>query len=62
MKSPYFAYAMIWVATSAATITAIVVTKSAIPLWAMIIPTLISIKGNTSDGGSESNESARAES
>lgn len=42
----WFAYACIWIATAAAVIFAIHATESAVPLWAMILPALISIKKN----------------
>lgn len=40
----YFAYAMAWISTGIATATAVYVTKSAVPLWAMFIPVMISVK------------------
>lgn len=40
----YIGYAAAWIATSAAVITGIVVTKSLIPIWAMLIPATLSIK------------------
>lgn len=42
-KWAYIAYGCIWMATSAAVITVIIVTKSLAPLWALIIPGCISL-------------------
>lgn len=39
----YFAYAMAWLSTGIATGIAVYVTKSAVPLWAFLIPAMISI-------------------
>ena len=40
----YFAYAMAWISTGIATVTAVYVTTSAVPLWAMMIPATLSVK------------------
>jgi len=42
-KWAYIAYAMAWLSTGLAVSIAIYITKSATPLWAMLIPTFISI-------------------
>ena len=47
----YFAYAMAWISTGIATATAVYITKSATPLWTMLIPAMISIKSNDSKIG-----------
>lgn len=39
----WFAIAMIWVSMSIAVSIAMYITKSATPLWAMIIPTFLDI-------------------
>lgn len=39
----YIGWGIAWISTSAAVCVAIVVTKSSLPLWAMFIPTFISI-------------------
>ena len=40
----YIGYVAAWIATSAAVITGIIVTKSLMPLWAFIIPGGISLE------------------
>lgn len=42
-KWGYIGYAMAWFATGAAVVMAIYVTKSADPIWFMIIPGCISV-------------------
>ncbi len=42
MKNAAIAYALIWISVAFAISVAIYVTKSAIPLWALIFPGLIS--------------------
>jgi hypothetical protein len=39
----WVAYAMVWLSTSIAVSVAIYFTHSAMPLWAMLIPTIIDI-------------------
>ncbi|HCL4447103.1 TPA: hypothetical protein N2D16_002708 [Clostridium botulinum] len=43
-KWGYIAYGMMWLATSIAVSAAIFITKSATPLWAMFIPSFVSIE------------------
>ncbi|GAA0083356.1 hypothetical protein [Clostridium sp. CTA-6] len=43
-KWVYIAYGMMWLATSIAVSTAIFVTRSATPLWAMFIPSFVSME------------------
>lgn len=37
-------YALVWISCSAAVIAGIIVMKSLTPLWALLIPTLVSMK------------------
>lgn len=39
------AYAFIWISVAFAISTAIIVTGSIMPLWALLIPTLVSFSG-----------------
>ena len=50
----FFAYAIIWVAVSAAIIAGLLITQNANCLWAFLIPALISFKSENND--SEDNE------
>ncbi|WP_176215154.1 hypothetical protein [Cytobacillus gottheilii] len=43
------AYAFVWISTGLAVTAAVWVTKSASPLWALLIPTLISFSGKQED-------------
>lgn len=45
----YIAYGMAWLSTSIAVCVAIYITKSAMPLWAMLLPACISLKTSKDD-------------
>ncbi|EKS4345034.1 hypothetical protein QB607_003037 [Clostridium botulinum] len=48
-KWAYIAYGVIWLATGMAVSTAIFITKSASPLWAMLIPCSVSIRSGNKE-------------
>ena len=48
-KWMWIAYACVWIATSASVGIGILVTKSLTPLWAMIIPAMVSVSSKSAD-------------